>query len=113
MGLMIAMEFSDATPGVASAVTQAALKHELILLTTVRTCGLYSKSVRCCVERNDWRRLDLWLGLWVDGDVCLCVEQGAFETIRFIPPLNITESELNMVLDRYGKALADVFAAKP
>ena len=34
--------------------------------------------------------------------------QGAFETIRFIPSLNVTEAEIALVLERYGKALDDV-----
>ena len=42
MGLMIAMEFSDAIPGVASAVTQAALKHELILLSSDRGTHMWA-----------------------------------------------------------------------
>ncbi len=46
------------------------------------------------------------------GLCCDPTPQGAFETIRFIPPLNITEGEMTLVLDRYGKALADVFGAK-
>ena len=39
---------------------------------------------------------------------CVILIQGAFETIRFIPSLNVTEAEIALVLERYGKALDDV-----
>jgi len=70
VGLMVAVEFIDKA-GVASAVSQAALKHELMLLTA-----------------------------------------GAFEVMRFIPPLTATEEEIDQGLQRFGKALADVFPRK-
>ncbi len=36
-------------------------------------------------------------------------DQGAFETIRFIPSLNVTAAEIDMVLDLYSKAVKEVF----
>lgn len=66
LGLMVAVEFDD-TPGIANAVSQAALKHELMLLTA-----------------------------------------GAFEVIRFLPPLTVTADEIDKSLTRFAQALADV-----
>jgi acetylornithine/succinyldiaminopimelate/putrescine aminotransferase len=35
--------------------------------------------------------------------------QGAFESMRFIPPLNVTKEEIDTGLERFEKACADVF----
>ena len=91
VGLMIAVEFVDKA-GVASAVSQAALKHELMLLTAVR-------SPACIFVPAGAVLIDVLL-------------QGAFEVMRFIPALNVTEKEIDQGLERFGKALADVFPRK-
>ena len=45
---------------------------------------------------------------------CLCwfSAQGSFEVARFIPALTVSEDEINIGLERFGKALADVFPSK-
>eukprot|EP00951_Prasinocladus_malaysianus_P009094 scaffold66349_cov20-Prasinocladus_malaysianus.AAC.2 len=55
--------------GTAAAVSSAALKHNLLVLTA-----------------------------------------GARETVRFLPPLNVTKAEVDEALDTMRKALADVLS---
>lgn len=57
VGLMIAVEFVD-TPGVATAVSQAALNHELMLLTAVCICvfdGSFPPQFHACSRREPSR----------------------------------------------------------
>jgi 4-aminobutyrate aminotransferase-like enzyme len=108
LGLMVALEFKDGNPGLASAVVQAALKHKLMLLTAVRSaliarvCVHVSRAVQCacvCIAP-------------AGVDVCWFSVQGAFESIRFMSPLTVSEAEVNMALERLGSAFADVLGKK-
>jgi len=38
----------------------------------------------------------------------LLLTAGAFETLRFIPPLNATREEIDLGLKTFGQALGDV-----
>ncbi len=39
----------------------------------------------------------------------LLLTAGARETVRFLPPLNVSEGEIDEALDTFEKSLADVF----
>ena len=72
LGLMIGLEFNkDCAAGTANAVSQACLKHGMLLLTT-----------------------------------------SVFETVRFIPPLTVSSSEVEQCVGIFKKALDEVFAKK-
>lgn len=69
LGLMVGLEFNrNVTAGTASAVSNACLKHSMLLLTT-----------------------------------------SVYETVRFIPPLTVTEQEIALGLEIFQRALDDVF----
>ena len=72
MGLMVGLEFDrSVSAGTATAVSQACLKLNMLLLTT-----------------------------------------SIYETVRFIPPLIVSEQEVNLALSIFQKALDTVFARK-
>ena len=40
-----------------------------------------------------------------------CLRAGAREAVRFLPPLNVSEGEIEEALDIFGHSLEDVFGA--
>ena len=40
-----------------------------------------------------------------------CVRAGAREAVRFLPPLNVSEGEIEEALDIFAHSLEDVFGA--
>ena len=115
-GLMVAAEFGGKdggmTPkyGVASEVTKAAMRHDMLLLTAGEQDGLREALFECqqeMAEKAVFRGTSASCCPWGAPEVCLRAA-GARETVRFLPPLNISESEVTEALDKLSKALKEV-----